>query len=81
MQLICTKDGVLSWKLETKTIWCASFKDAVEVGWENSKNLLSDLSEEEFTAEMNYAIDTMRSKNHNRAEFGIYGTFMFTTQE
>jgi len=79
MQLIKTHDGRFGWKKSGQIKWCNTTGQLKAHGAINY-----DLSYFEFVSfckEVDYAIDRMDQVGDTVAEFGIFGSFMYTTTE
>ena len=81
MKLIKTNDGLFGWNLNNKMIWCDSRHELISIGWAHVAKR-KDLGEyENFCKDIAYALDYMTLVNHSVAEFGIFGSFMYTTED
>lgn len=83
MTLYMTHDGLYGWKTESNAVrWFNSEYQAKLYGLVQLEcNIDNDEEVNAYMREFNLALDTMREKNHTKAEFGILGHFMFTVEE
>jgi hypothetical protein len=81
MQLIKSNDGLIGWKSNSKVIWCESIEELQKIGWAIIGSNALDTTEKLFTDEVSYAIDTMSSRNHSVAYFGVLGNFIYSEIE
>lgn len=83
MTLYITHDGLYGWKTETDSVkWFNSEYQAKLYGLIELECNIDDEEEVRlYMNEFNLALDTMREKNHTKAEFGILGRFMYTVEE
>jgi len=79
MKLIRTHDGILGWMVDGRIKWCPTVENLKAQGlihW--------DFDQVEYVAfckDVDYAIAHMVKTSHTVAEFGIFGSFMYTTTE
>lgn len=74
---IKTNDGLIGWKKEGKVIWCKDIPEALSIGF----HLFRTLQAEDRTwwvHEVTVALREMDKQNHTNAEFGIFGSFMYS---
>ena len=81
MKMIWTHDGIIGLCFKPNhVIWCETFKEAISIIHGQFGHLLH-ISKHGIEQDVRYAIDQMRVNGHTIAEFGIMGTFMFTSKE
>jgi hypothetical protein len=81
MKLIKTNDGLFGWILNDKMIWCDTRQELYSIGWHHVAKRKDAEEYTEFCKDVDYAIDTMTQRNDDQAEFGVFGTFMYSTKE
>lgn len=81
MQLIKSNDGLIGWKIQGRVLWCSSLEEAYSIGWGQIGKIKSPEEEIYWRDEVNFAMDTMLSKNHSLANFGVFGNFMYSELE
>ena len=83
MQLIYTHDGLIGLDFDKKcdVIWCHTVEEATNLMHANYQNVLDAPTKEELEKDIRYAIDHMAKTGDTIANFGIFGSFMYTTQE
>jgi len=81
MRLIKTNDGMYGWNLNGKMIWCDDMSQLNTIGWAHVAPRKDPGEYESFCKNISYALDHMAKVNHAVAEFGIFGSFMYTTED
>lgn len=88
MKLIYTNDGMIGLKYQpdSDVTWCSNKEEAISLAaghyakqFKNAFNLAE--IKDEMRREIGYAIEDMSRKGHTIAEFGVFGSFMFSTTE
>lgn len=79
-QLIRTNDGLIGWKKDKKLIWCDSIAEAYSIGFGLFAKTLDPADRNFFLCEVDTALKYMKEYNHEVAEFGVLGSFMYTTE-
>jgi hypothetical protein len=79
--LIKTNDGLIGWKCHRtdKMIWCKDMPEALHIGF----HLFKTLTPEDRTwwvHEVTVALRIMAENRHDQAEFGVFGSFMYSTE-
>lgn len=77
MKLIKTNDGLFGWLINGRMIWCDTRSELYTIGWASA---MRGIHIDSFKTEVDTAIDIMSSNGDDIAEFGIRGTFMYTTK-
>lgn len=84
MKLIKTDDGLIGLDFDKNcdVIWCDSVEQAIPI-MKGNYNHLGDQGPtvEELEQDVRYALDHMAKNNHSIAEFGVFGSFMYTAEE
>lgn len=83
MKLIWTNDGNIGIKFmdSDKVIWCSNRLEASMIAHGNFVKLQDPPTLEMVRKDIDYAIDHMIKTGDTVAEFGIFGSFMYTTTE
>lgn len=81
MRLIKTNDGLFGWNLDGKMIWCDSRAELNTIGWNHVARRKDPDELADFCREVSYALDHMARMNHSIADFGVFGTFMYSTSD
>ena len=83
MKLIYTHDGMIGLNLGDgkPVIWVKSVAEAVEVAFTHFLKLVDPPLKAEIKKDIDYAIAHMIRTGDSIAEFGIFGSFMYTTTE
>lgn len=82
MQLIKTNDGLIGLKLINKIIWCDTQAELANFMWHSlSANAKETNSLERIASDVSYAITYMTEHNHDIAEFGFFGAFIYSHKE
>lgn len=84
MTLYMTNDGMFGWQItNTSTVkWFNSEYQARLYGLiQFDYNVEDDYEVSLYNQEFSIALDIMREKRHNKAEFGMLGKFMYTVDE
>lgn len=81
MKLIKTNDGLFGWNLNNKMIWCNTHAELYSIGWHHVATRNDPEWYTSFVREVDYALDVMARQNHTMAEFGIFGSFMYSLEE
>lgn len=83
MKLIYTHDGLIGVDFDkaSDVIWCHTVEEAINLVHSNFHKLPDPPSKEEIEKDVRYAIDHMARTGDTIAEFGIFGSFMYTTTE
>lgn len=87
MQLVRTNDGLIGIKrkIEGKmqTMWVDSVEHAVTCADMHYRHRLGPdvVTKDELRKEIQYGIDYMAQQNHTIAEYGAFGTFMWSSKE
>ena len=77
MKLIKTNDGLFGWMINGKMYWCDTREWLYTFGWTHIKH---GVHIDTFKVEVDTALDIMSSNGDDVAEFGIRGTFMYSTK-
>lgn len=81
MKLITTNDGVCGWIKDGKVYWAKDKAELARIGYFLIKaHNRQDLPMNDFTSEVDRALDTMAFNRHDLAEFGVFGGFMFSSE-
>ena len=82
MKLIYTNDGAigLDFEKECDVIWCNTQAEALAIMWAHFAPREST-TKWELAQDIAYAIDHMARTGDTIAEFGIFGSFMYTKSE
>ncbi len=81
MKLIYTCDGLYGWNLNGKIIWCTNKQELYSIGWAHVAPRKDEEEKQSFIKDVDYAIDHCAKTGDSIAEFGVFGTFMYTTTE
>ena len=81
MKLIYTHDGVIGWDLKGKVVWCDNRQEVIRIGWAHVQHLKDAAEYSIFEREIEYAINYMAKTGDSIANFGTFGSFMYTTTE
>ena len=81
MKLIYTNDGVYGWNLSGKVIWCNSKAELYSIGWAHVAPRKDAEEKIQFLKDVEYAINYCARTGDSIAEFGVFGSFMYTTTE
>ena len=83
MKLIRTHDGMvgLDFDKASSPIWCTSIEQAVPIAKAAFNHLPYPPSLKEMDEEIRYAVDHMTKVNDTIADFGIFGSFLFSSKE
>ena len=81
MRLIKTNDGMYGWNLAGKMIWCDDRLQLHHIGWAHIAKRKDPEEFMFFCRDVRHALDYMAKVNHSVAEFGVFGTFMYTTED
>jgi hypothetical protein len=81
MKLIYTLDGLSGWILNGQAIWCNNRSELVSIGWHHVASRKDDGEFAEFTKDVEMAINHMARTGDSIAEFGTFGSFMYTRAE
>ena len=83
MKLIYTHDGLIGLDFDPKcdVIWCDSIEQAVPLMHANFQHMHEAPTKEELERDIRYAIDYCAKTGDTIAEFGVFGSFMYTTTE
>lgn len=81
MKLIYTNDGLIGLNINGKIIWAANIQEAVGIAFGHYSKLQDPPTKAELEHDITYAINHMRNTGDSIAEFGVFGTFMYTTTE
>ena len=80
MKLIKTNDGLIGMKTKDKIVWADSREHLDRIVFHhyayNHGYTLADAEEE-----VSFALDAMAQSNHTLAEFGVLGSFIYSTTE
>jgi hypothetical protein len=81
MKLIWTNDGNIGIKFmgSDKVIWCDTLVEACRIATAHFGKM--EVSYNAMWKDMSYAVDHMARTGDSIAEFGIFGSFMYTTTE
>jgi hypothetical protein len=79
MTLIKTSDGLFSWRKDGKSYEFTTKEFAVQQGFALLSTDYQSLRT--FTEEFERAVNLMNDLKHDIAEFGIFGTFIFSMTE
>lgn len=83
MTLYVTHDGMFGWQIDNGAVkWFNSEYQARLYGLiQFDYNIEDDDEISKYNKEFDVALDIMREKRHNKAEFGMLGSFMYTIGE
>lgn len=87
MQLIYTNDGLIGIKRtirgKKETMWVDSVEHAVTVADMHYRYTQGEgiITKDELRKEIQYGIDFMAKHKHTKAEYGAFGTFMWSEAE
>jgi hypothetical protein len=84
VKLIITSDGLIGLDFDPNCdiIWCDSVQQAAPIMHANFQHLgESAPTLEEMHHEIAIAVDACAKHHHDIAEFGIFGSFMYTTTD
>lgn len=83
MKLLRTNDGMIGIVTkETPVKWFVDIQPATHYMWMHYHRLGNHKPEwEEMKSEVGMAIRHMIKENHTKAEFGVFGGFIFSTKE
>ena len=81
MKLIKTNDGLFGWNLNGKMIWCDTRAELNTIGWHHVATRNDPEWYTSFVREVDCALDTMRMRNHSMADFGVFGSFIYSSEE
>lgn len=82
MKLIKTNDGLMAWKINDTISWYSSINELSNAGVRLlASSSFSHVDANYFAQEVDFALETMRKLNHSVAEFGVYGSFIFSKSE
>lgn len=80
MKIILTNDGMIGLNIDGKVIWCSNQVEAVNIMW-SVFGPRQSFSKEEIAKDLAYGIDHCAKTKDNIIEFGVLGSFMYTTKE
>jgi hypothetical protein len=83
MKLIYTNDGLIGLEFDkhSNVIWCHTIEEATNLMHANFQRMHEPPTKQEIEKDIRYAVDHMARTGDTIAEFGVFGTFMFTTTE
>lgn len=81
IKIILTNDGVMGLLHNGDTTWFTSTSDLIIAAWNCYPNLNYDTHFDEFVSDVNYALCHLKLVGDTHAEFGVLGSFMYTTKE
>lgn len=81
MNLIKTHDGLMAWNLNGKVIWCETHEMLISIGWAHIAPRKDAAEKVTFELDVEAALNRMTRTGDTIAEFGVFGTFMYTSQE
>lgn len=83
MKLIYTNDGLigLDFDKDSDVIWCNNVEEATNLMYTNYQHMHEPPTKQELEKDIRYAIDHCAKTGDTVAEFGIFGSFMYTTTE
>ncbi len=79
MRLIKTHDGMIGLQIKEKLIWCDSPAEAVPIAAAHYQRM--EVTAEMIASDIHLALDIMASNGDTIAEFGVFGSFIYTTRE
>ena len=80
MKIILTNDGLIGLNIDGKVIWCSNQAEALNIMW-SVFGPRQQYTKDEIAADLAYGIDHCAKTKDNVIEFGVLGSFMFTTKE
>ena len=81
MTLIYTNDGLLGIKYgkDCSVIWCKDFLEVAKLGAAHYAKM--DMTPISMYSEIMVAVEAMTYKCHTYADFGVFGTFVFSYED
>ncbi len=81
MKLVRTDDGMVGvmFRNAVKIVWVDNYDHLLRVTQAHFRKM--DMTHTLMHGELSVALDTMAQLGHNIAQFGIFGTFMYTEPE
>lgn len=79
MKLIYTNDGLIGLTIQGKTIWVNNQQEALAIMW-SIFGKRNTFTKEEIQADLAYAINHCAKTGDDVIEFGVLGSFMYTTR-
>lgn len=80
MRITLTHDGLIGLTINGKTIWCNNQAEALALMW-SVFGPRQSFTKEEIAKDLAYGIDHCAKTHDNIIEFGVLGSFMYTTKE
>lgn len=80
MKLIRAHDGLIGLNIGGKIIWCDTMQEAIRITYGHFGHF-EHITMEAIAKDIQYAMDHMAKTGDTIAEFGIFGSFMYTTTE
>ena len=80
MKIILTNDGMIGLNFDSKVVWCNNQAEALNIMW-SVFGPRQCFSKEEIAKDLAYGIDHCAKTQDNIIEFGVLGSFMYTTKE
>lgn len=79
MKLIKTNDGMIGLQINGRVIWCNTIQEATRIAFAHFQRM--EVTQEEMDKDITYALDYMAKTGDTIAEFGVFGTFMYSSKE
>lgn len=80
MKIILTNDGMIGLNIDGKVIWCSNQQEALAIMW-SVFGPRQQFTKDEIAKDLAYGIDHCAKTHDNIIEFGVLGSFMYTTKE
>ncbi len=80
MKIILTNDGMIGLLMDGKIVWCNNQSEALAIMW-SVFGPRQTFTKDEIARDLAYAIDHCAKTHDNIIEFGVLGSFMYTTKE
>lgn len=80
MRILLTNDGLIGLTIDGKVIWCHNQAEALNVMWAVFGKR-QQFTKDEIAKDLAYGIDHCAKTGDNIIEFGVLGSFMYTTKE
>jgi hypothetical protein len=82
MRIILTNDGLIGLDFDPKcdVIWCSNQAEALDLMWGHF-GPRQQFTKEEIAKDLAYGIDHCAKTGDTIIEFGVLGSFMYTTKE
>lgn len=82
MKIILTNDGLIGLDFDPKcdVIWCHNQEEALALMWSHF-GPRQQFTKQEIASDLAYAIDHCAKVGHTLIEFGVLGSFLYTSKE